>query len=104
MLVALKALLDAGRVTTDIQDPEIIGLIDWQLPFIAWVGIALLLAVFLVILLKGKPRQKLNIVLSDPPVRKPGDPAFIRRQAIAAAAAIVSHRKKHTWGELDENR
>lgn len=67
------------------------------------VVLLLLGLLFYLILSKGKPREAVNIVRSDPPLRNPKDPDFVRRRARAGAAASVYHRKRHSTGELDEN-
>lgn len=86
-----------------LLDVQFLGAADWQFPFLA-VLVILLLLVVIVFLLRAKPRQEVDVVISDPPLRDPKDPAFIRRRARAAAAATVYHRKRHASGELDENR
>ena len=76
--------------------------IDYQVLF-ALFGVSLVVAVFVfMIRSKSTERHEPNVVRSDPPIRKPEDPAFIRRQSKAAAAAMILHRKRHTSGELNE--
>lgn len=75
---------------------------DLQVLF-TFLGSLLVLAVFIfMIRSKSIQRHEPNVVSADPPIRKPEDPAFIRRQSKAAAAAMILHRKRHTSGELNE--
>ena len=81
-------------------DSLVLAAVDWQYPFIGLVLVMLFVAIVLMLRSKAEPRQEVNIVRAVPPVRKPGDPAFVERRAKAAAAAMVLHRKRHTSGEL----
>lgn len=80
----------------------LLATVGWQFTVLALV----VLAGFVVMLfrMKNTPRESVNIARADPPIRKPGDPAFVSRRARAAAAAMVLHHKRHSSGELDENR
>lgn len=80
----------------------ILALVDSQLTVVGLILLLLGIALLVFILKRAKPRPELNIVMSDPPVRNPSDPAFMSRRARAAAAAMVYHRKRHVSGELDE--
>lgn len=65
--------------------------------------VATLAAVFIFLIRsKSTERHEPNVVRADPPIRNPGDPAFLRRRAHAAAAATLLHRKRHSQGELNE--
>jgi hypothetical protein len=75
---------------------------DWTLGWMLFVVVALILVFTL--LKWGKPREQPSVVISNPPVRNPNDPVYIRHRAQAAAAAVVMHRKRHANGELDEER
>lgn len=82
----------------------LVTLHEWQFVFITLV-VGLLIAAFIYLIRsKATMRHEPNVVQADPPIRKPGDPAFIKRRSSAAAAAMILHRRRHIKGELNENR
>jgi hypothetical protein len=81
----------------------LLATLGWQFTLVAVVGLVTVLFIML-FRMKATPQETVNIVRADPPIRKPGDPAFVSRRAKAAAAAMVLHHKRHSSGELDENR
>lgn len=82
----------------------ILANIDWPFAVVVTALAGLLAAMVFMFRMKPTPREEISAARADPPIRKPGDPAFISRRARAAAAAMVLHRKRHSTGELDEKR